>query len=296
MQSAVAPIMRAELSRVLHIMREAARVEIMPRFRALAPSDVRAKCSDLDLVTVADERAESFLTAALRDIWPEALIVGEEASSRDPSLIAALKSAPLAVTIDPIDGTANYAAGVPLFGVMVAIVSYGVPVGSVILDPMTGEAAMALRGEGAWIDRGGAMIRSLRVAAPTSLRRMTGKAAWRNLPTKDQVQTDRTLRSVAAMWDFRCAAHEYLLMAEGRGHFLLYTRSLPWDHLPGWLLLSEAGAYGARFDGAYYDPLDAFAGLLYTPDEASWRLLSNALAIDAAGSASAPLMPQVARG
>lgn len=279
MANLIGHVTRAELARIVSIAREAAREVVMPHFRRLGPGDVQSKASALDLVTIADERAEQHITARLLEMWPDALMVGEEACARRADLRKALTDAPLAITIDPIDGTANYAAGVPLFGVMIAVASYGVPLASVILDPLSMEAGVALRGEGAWIDRAGEKLRDLRMAAAAPLSALTGKAAWRNLPTRDTQQADRTLRSVAALWDFRCAAHEYLLTAEGRGHFLLYTRSLPWDHLPGWLMLHEAGAYGARFDGQPYDPGQPGQGLLYAPDRATWSLLHEALAL-----------------
>ncbi|WP_256887470.1 inositol monophosphatase family protein [Acidomonas methanolica] len=274
-----ARVTRAELARLVAIAREAARVEILPRFRSLAPDEVQSKSGPYDLVTIADERAERLVTARLLEMWPEALVIGEEAAARRPELRLEVASAALAVTVDPIDGTANYVAGVPLFGVMMAVLSYGEVLASVILDPMTMEAGVALRGEGAWIDRDGVELRRLRMAAAAPLQRMTGKAVWRHLPSRDPAQADRTFRSVAAMWDFRCAAHEYLLTADGRAHFLLYTLSLPWDHLPGWLLLHEAGAYGARFDGRPYDPRDARGGLMYASDRASWEMFAEALVI-----------------
>ncbi|AOX17568.1 inositol monophosphatase family protein [Kozakia baliensis] len=273
-------VTRNELDRVVAIARDAARHIIMPRFRNLSDGDVRNKGNVLDLVTIADEMAERHIVAQLRDVWPDALMVGEESCALEPELRLALPSARLAITIDPIDGTANYAAGLPLFGVMIAVASYGVPLASVILDPISMDAALALRGQGAWTDRDGKVLRRLHMAAPTGLHQMTGKAAWRNLPTRNREKADTTFREMASLWDFRCAAHEYLLTAEGAGHFLLYTRSLPWDHLPGWLLLHEAGGYGARLDGLPYDLKRPNQGLLYAPDQRTWNLIHQALALD----------------
>ena len=85
---------------------------------------------------------------------------------------------------------------------------------------------------------------------------MTGTVSWRYLP---EPQRSRGLRAIcrgsAARWDYRCAAHEYRMMAAGSCHFLLFNRLMPWDHAPGWLLHREAGGYAARFDGTPYLPV-----------------------------------------
>ena len=57
--------------------------------------------------------------------------------------------------VDPIDGTSNYAAGLPLFGVMAAVVMRGEVVAAAIHDPVGDDTALALRGEGAWTQAAG---------------------------------------------------------------------------------------------------------------------------------------------
>ncbi len=68
----------------------AAVAEIMPRFRRLDEGDVRQKTSAADLVTEADVNAERLITARLRERYPQAMIVGEEACSDDPALLQGL--------------------------------------------------------------------------------------------------------------------------------------------------------------------------------------------------------------
>src|SRR4051812_30492215 len=125
----------------------------MPRFKALAEGAVRHKASIFDPVSEADEAAERFISDALRDAFPGALIVGEEATAADPSLLERVGSAPLVFVVDPIDGTRNFVAGLPLFGVMAAaIVNGGIRLG-VIHDPVCGDTAWAVKGQGAWLSR-----------------------------------------------------------------------------------------------------------------------------------------------
>ena len=77
---------------------------------------VREKTGPLDLVTDADEAAERVMTAGLHRRFPGCVVVGEEAAPADPAQLRALAGAELAFVVDPIDGTANFAAGLPLFG------------------------------------------------------------------------------------------------------------------------------------------------------------------------------------
>ena len=86
---------RAEAHRVAEILRAAAATEILPRYRNLSAGAIRQKTSRLDLVTDADEAAETAIAAELLRAFPGALVVGEEAVSRDRSRLDGLGEAEL---------------------------------------------------------------------------------------------------------------------------------------------------------------------------------------------------------
>ncbi|MBV9735569.1 MAG: inositol monophosphatase [Acidisphaera sp.] len=266
-----------DLQALAALLREAARREIMPRFRRLGAGAVRQKAGPLDLVTDADEAAEAMIEAALRRRFPGCLVVGEEAAARAPDLLAGIGDAALSFVVDPVDGTANYAAGLPLFGTMAAAIIEGEVVAAAIHDPVGDDTALALRGEGAWMQTSDGERRPLAVAAPAPVARMTGAASYRYLPEPLRSAVCRNLPRVAATWDYRCGAHEYRLAAAGHCHFLLFNRLMPWDHAPGWLLHREAGGFSAQFDGTPYRPGVTSGGLLCAPDEAGWLALRAAL-------------------
>jgi hypothetical protein len=171
-----------DVARISEILAEAARVEIMPRFKALVDGDVRHKSSIFDPVTEADESAERAIAAQLRASFPGALIVGEEATAADPTLPHRLGDAPLAFVVDPIDGTRNFVAGLPLFGVMAAAIVCGEIVAGVIHDPVCQDTVHALKGEGAWFSREGRPPKRLHAAAPVPLDRMEGIVGTHFLP------------------------------------------------------------------------------------------------------------------
>ncbi|HEV7268095.1 MAG TPA: inositol monophosphatase family protein [Falsiroseomonas sp.] len=266
-------VTRGLASEVATLLRDAARAEIMPRFRRLAPDAVRAKTGPLDLVTEADEAAERVIEAGLAKLFPGALVVGEEAASADPALLDRLAEADCALVVDPVDGTANFAAGVPLFGCMAALFLKGEVVAGWIHDPLGDDTAIALRGEGAWIeDFEGRNHGALAVAAPVPLGRMVGAVSWGWMPEPLRSRVPARLPRLAAAINYRCAAHEYRLAAGGHAHLLVYNRLMPWDHAPGWLLHREAGGFSAQFDGGpYIAARHRSGGLICAPDRAGWE-------------------------
>lgn len=271
----------AQASAVARLLRDAAQAEILPRFRRLLPGDVRAKSGPLDLVTEADEAAERMIEAALARMFPGCVVVGEEGTATDPTLPDRLAGADLAFVVDPVDGTANFAAGVPLFGCMAAAFVRGEVVAAWIHDPLGDDTAMALRGQGAWLEApDGARITDLRVAAPTPVGRMVGAVSWGYMPAALKAAVVPRLPVLAGTLNFRCAAHEYRLVASGHAHLLVYNRLMPWDHAPGWLLHREAGGFSAQFDGGAYDAArHRRGGLICAPDRTGWEEARAALQI-----------------
>jgi fructose-1,6-bisphosphatase/inositol monophosphatase family enzyme len=275
-------VTRAMASAIAAILRDASRAEIMPRFRRLAPDAVRAKSGPLDLVTEADEAAERVIAAELTRLLPGCVVVGEEGTAADAALLDRLAGAELAFVVDPVDGTANFAAGVPLFGCMAALFRRGECIAGWIHDPLGDDTAVGLRGEGAWVeDAEGRVHGALAVAAPVPVARMVGAVSWGWMKEPLRSRVPARLPKLAATLNYRCAAHEYRLVAGGHAHLLVYNKLMPWDHAPGWLIHAEAGGYAAQFDGQPYDPARHRAGgLICAPDRASWEEAHAALIAD----------------
>lgn len=259
------------------LLRTAAQKEILPRFRNLGSDAIQQKTSSIDLVTEADVLAEKFITAEIRTKFPRALVVGEEAVSENKSLLDGLAAAELAFVIDPIDGTFNFARGAPLFGVMCAVVENGVTTGGIIYDPMGENWIMARRGEGAFMRWPDGTTKAIKVADADEIGEMGGSVSWYYLPQDVKATVLHNLSRFKTGFGFRCAAHEYWLAATGGGHFVLYNKLSPWDHLAGALIHQEAGGYHARFDGSAYDCTTHDGGLLLAPDEESWNRIRATL-------------------
>lgn len=261
-----------DVDRVSAIIREVAESEILPYFRDLANAGVRQKTGPADLVTLADEAGERALTPRLMDLLPGSTVVGEEAVSADKTLLDRLHGDAPVWIIDPVDGTINFANGRPLFAVIVALARGGETLAGWIYDPCDGRMATAVKGQGAYLNG-----KRAQVAPPVPLSEMTGALSTRFCEESLGRQLDERGKALGPRVCLSSAAQEYLRLLEGRAHFSLYHRLMPWDHAAGVLLHAEAGGYSALFDGTPYRPTALGGGVMMAPDRDSWQALHTQL-------------------
>lgn len=262
-----------DITRLADILRDAAKAEVVPRFRRLDPSQVHQKSSVIDLVTEADEQAERFIRAAVEAAWPDALFVGEESVAADPSLLDQLDAADFAIVVDPVDGTANFAAGLPLYATMASVVVKGETVAGIIYDPMGDDWVLAERGAEAFLRFPDGRSQRLVVAASPGLEDMVGHVSLTFLPADSKPRILQNLAKVRVTANYRVAGHDYRTFATGHCHFVAFNKLMPWDHLGGCLISEEAGGYVARFDGSPYLPSHRAGGLIIATDRDNWQLL-----------------------
>ena len=265
--------MTDSLTSAVHaIMLEAAERAILPRYQTLAAHEVSAKAAD-DVVTIADHEAEAILAEHLARLLPEAAIVGEEAAHADPSLLERLGDA-LCWIIDPVDGTNNFAAGRPPFGVLVALAEAGETIAGWIFDPLTGRFCHARRGEGAFVNGERIHARASGTEPPIAAISLVFAQADRREALKTRIAPHYTLVDIP-----RCAAEQYPRLALAQNDVSIFERTLAWDHAAGVLFLNEAGGKAARPDGSPYrvDEADK-PGLLGAATPALWEELAQRMA------------------
>ena len=136
---------------VAKIIETVADEEILPRFGALREADIREK-NPGDLVTIADERSELRLEAALTGLLTGSVVVGEEGVAKDPAKLSRLNGESPVWIIDPLDGTRGFARGRNRFTVIVALAHQGRTVGGWIYHPLNRVMALAVTGEGAAVN------------------------------------------------------------------------------------------------------------------------------------------------
>ena len=265
---------------VLRLLQDVAAEVIDPRFRSLSSREIDEKGPG-DLVTAADREAETLITAALRAAYPDAVILGEEAYAEDRSLMTAFANADHAFTVDPVDGTKNFVHGSRDHAVMVGEVKGGEAVRGWIWHPQHHTAYVAELGGGAWKAAGDAAWDSVRLTRPAPPER----SAWRGVTSRrkwiGRALAD-DLRPLELTW-VSCGV-DYPHLVEGDADYVLYGRANPWDHVPGGLLLTEAGGYLGTIDGHPYRPSDdhmiegpVMRGLLAAADRATYDALQPLL-------------------
>ncbi|MEQ8446235.1 MAG: inositol monophosphatase [Pelagibacterium sp.] len=258
------------IERLTAILREAAAKEIMPRFRRLDEGTIRTKSHAHDLVTEADEASERFITEAIKSASPQTVVIGEEAVAANPKLLDTHFENETVVYVDPVDGTWNFAAGLPLFAVMAAVVQKGEVVAGVIYDPLGDDWVMTERGCGCFqVFPDGRMVRQ-KFADPVPLDQMAGSASVSYIALEKRAEILANLAKVHTLAAYRCAGHEYRLGAGGNLNFMMYNKLTPWDHAAGSLMMAEAGAHVAHFDGSAYKPAHMEGGLLVAGSTDSW--------------------------
>ena len=252
-----------DVQRVSRLIEEAAAAELVPRFRNLATGEVREK-SPGEVVTVADEAMERSLERDLLDLLPGSVVLGEESAAADPARLDLLGGTEPVWVIDPLDGTANFAAGIALFGSMVCLVQSAQTVAAWIHLPVEGKTLIAERGSGAWMD-------GKRLSVAPAVRPYRASISTKFFPSPQKEQIQSALGQFATHESSHCAAVAYWQLVTGELDIALYFRLMPWDHAPGVLIHAEAGGYSARLNGQPYSPLIHSNGLLVAPSEDDWH-------------------------
>ena len=202
-----------------------------------------------DIVTEADTLSEALILDAIRQAFPDDAIIAEESGhhrgrrGRGPDPGAGVGRAWL---VDPLDGTINYANGLPLFCVSIALAVDGRPVMGVLFDPTREELFSAAAGQGATLDG-----RALRKPEREKLSDCLAMVA---LPFRGWRHRERALlRATRARRDLGSAALSLVYVADGRFDLLVQGRGLStWDVAAAGLIAEEAGATVTDLAGGHW--------------------------------------------
>ena len=225
------PTISDDLSLALTLAAEADLISL-DRYRA-QDLGVQLK-ADKSIVTDADTRVERVLRDHLAEARPTDAVLGEEFGSVGDSRRQWI--------IDPIDGTSNFARGVPIWGALIALAIDGVPVVGVVSAPALGRRWWGATGHGAWLEVHGEEPRRIRVSAVDRLEDAT--LSYNNLQTWDQYgYLDRLIALSRAVGRTRAFGDlwSYMLLAEGAIDIAGEFDVKPWDIAALMPIISEAG-------------------------------------------------------
>lgn len=205
------------------------------------------KKGTIDLVTEADVAVERDIRDRLARYFPSHVVLGEEEAQSAPT-----ESSGFRWIVDPIDGTTNFAHGLALFCVSIALEIEGrVDVG-VIYDPMADELFTAERGEGARLN--GKRIHVTSQASLIDALMVTGFPYTASEARREQLAAfAEFLAGSQAVRRLGSAALDLASVAAGRFEGFWEQGLHPWDVAAGALLVEEAGGMLSDFSGAAFD-------------------------------------------
>jgi histidinol-phosphatase len=193
-------------------------------------------------VTDADQAVERVIRERIEASRPHDTVLGEEyGGGREPGR---------QWIVDPIDGTANFMRGVPIWGTLIALAIDGVPMVGVVSSPALGKRWWAAKGHGAWSEANGGEAKPLRVSGVAEL--ADASLSYNSLRgwddegrIEDVIALSRSVgrsRAIGDMW-------AYMLLAEGALDIVGEYDLKPWDVAALIPIIEEAGGRFSSVEG-----------------------------------------------
>lgn len=220
------------------IVREVAQNTLLPLYNNVQ----REYKKDGSIITRADKAVQLALTERLAGICPEVLLLGEEMSAEQQQ--ALLDSGKPIWCLDPVDGTSNFATGLPFFSISLALIESGEVKAGIVLDPVRDELFAAVRSQGAWLNNKPLQAEETGL----QLKRSIAFVDFKRLPKalSSRIVGDKPYGSQRNLGSI---ALELCWLAAGRGHIYLHGSQHIWDYAAADLILAEAGGYAATLQG-----------------------------------------------
>lgn len=203
--------------------------------------EVRRK-ADRSPVTEADITIEQMLVERLTMRYPTFGIIGEEQARRD-------LAQEYVWALDPIDGTASFVAGLPIWGVSIGLLRAGQPYAGLVYLPVMDECYWSVGGGGAFLNE-----RPISVSAPAAWDSEDWLATPSDAHRKLRIDFSGKTRSLGS------AAAAICYVARGTALGAVLTQSSIWDLAGGLAVLSAAGGVAVGLSGAVLDTESALDG------------------------------------
>ncbi|WP_127471284.1 inositol monophosphatase family protein [Thiomicrorhabdus aquaedulcis] len=219
-------------------IRQLALNEVLSRFEKVGFEEK----ADGSLLTEADTQMQLKTQEFLAHHWPKFAFLGEESSLEQQQ--NALQSTQGCWILDPVDGTSNFASGIPVFAVSLALIINKEIVMGLIYDPCRDELFAARAHLGAQLNDQTLLAKT----SKTAVKQCSGIIDFKRLPTNLAHQlalnppysSQRSFGSVALDWCW---------IAAGRGQVYCHGAQNIWDYAAGWLILEEAGGKSSTLQG-----------------------------------------------
>jgi myo-inositol-1(or 4)-monophosphatase len=233
---------------------------------------VETKGNHTNMVTEADKACEQLIIKTIKQNFPDHEILGEESGKT-------AGKGRFKWIIDPIDGTTNFAHGMPIFGISIAVIEDGNPIIGIVEIPSLRETFWAQKGKGAFLNEQQIHVSKTHKVADALLAtgfpyNRTGKRyEMAEKLFKEFYQPCHGVRRLGA------ASIDLCFVAAGRYDGFWEYDLKPWDIAAGKIIIEEAGGLVTNMDGSKLDPkkeaILATNGLLHQEMLATIKLLGG---------------------
>jgi myo-inositol-1(or 4)-monophosphatase len=210
------------------------------------PFEITNKEGVNNLVTEVDKRSEQIIIDIIKKNFPDHYIMSEEVGEL-------AQESPYKWIIDPIDGTVNYANGIPLCCVSIGVEHEGKMILGAVYNPFMNELFFAEKGKGAFLNDKQIFVSAKREVMKSCL--VTGfPYTYVNTPNGPLEVFDRLVRNGVPVRRLGSAAIDLCWVAAGRFDGFYEHHLQTWDSAAGFLMVEEAGGKVTDFADNYYSP------------------------------------------
>lgn len=230
--------MQIDSKKITKIIKQAAIEELLPRF-TVAKAQHKA---DGSIVTEADYVMQNRLQSELLTALPASVLLSEEMTVMEQE--NALNSEQAIWCLDPLDGTSNFAAGIPYFAVSLSLIYRNKVVMGLVYDPVRDECFIAEQDSTATLNNKKIELVTVSEDIDNAIAIIDFK----------RLNTDLSVRLVqqqpfASQRNFGASALDWCWLAASRGHLYLHGKQNIWDYSAGHFIFQKAGGFSCTLDG-----------------------------------------------
>lgn len=234
--------MYQDIRQVIALIKAAASEELLPRFSAAGQSIESQQKSDGSVVTEADLAMQNRLVTELQNIYPDAVPLSEEMTVDQQQ--AVLDADRPVWCLDPLDGTSNFAAGIPYFAVSLSLIHHHKVILGIVYDPIRDECFFADENTDAHLNQQALNLSS----STTELKRAIAIIDFKRLRQGLAAQL-ATEQPFASQRNFGASALDWCWLAAKRGHVYLHGKQNIWDYSAGQYIFEKAGGLSCTLEG-----------------------------------------------
>lgn len=222
--------------KVLPIVKQAEKIMLDAYHGTIKVFSKGGKNSAVSIVTATDREVDAFLRKELIKVLPGSGFITEETKDKNPK-------ADYVWIIDPIDGTANFANHIPIFGLSLALWQRGKPVYGVLSFPEIDEMVHAIKGNGVFYNN--KLFKRPKTPAKDRNNEITSVYCQPDAFAKRLRTFEKVKDLISFPQDYRSASYHFALTSLGRFDCAIIIHLPIWDFAAGILIAEEAGLYDA---------------------------------------------------